>query len=91
MPSPNSIPGPAGRLTKRQRQALPVERSPITPEYFDAEQLAAALTVSSRTIEKWRVERVIPCLKVGHVIRFDLSGVKQALERHMIPAKESTK
>ena len=39
----HSISVPAGRLTKRQRRALPVERPPITPEYLDAKQLAVAL------------------------------------------------
>ena len=78
---------PAGLLTKRQRRALFVEQPSVVPEYLDTKQLAAALNVSTRTIDKWRETRAIPFLKLGYIIRFDLASVKRALEQHIVSAK----
>ena len=92
MASTDFISVPAGLLTKRQRRALLVEQpSIVLAEYIDTKQLSEAINVSERTVEKWREDRIIPFLKVGHVIRFDLAAVKRALERHIVHPKDSAK
>lgn len=44
-------------------------------------ELAKALHVSDRLIRKWQAERVIPYIKIGRLILFDVDKVMAALER----------
>jgi DNA-binding XRE family transcriptional regulator len=44
-------------------------------------QLAEALNVSIETIINWEERSLIPYLKIGHVIRFDLLKVEAALSK----------
>ena len=44
------------------------------------DQLARAVATSSRTIDVWREKGIIPFIKVGGVVRFDIARVKRALE-----------
>jgi excisionase family DNA binding protein len=48
---------------------------------FDRKQLADFLGVSVDTIRKWEAQKIIPRLKIGHVIRFDPAKVEAALEK----------
>ena len=51
-------------------------------------QMAAAAGVSLRTIDQWRENGIIPFLKIGGVIRFDLDQVMAALrERYEVRQK----
>jgi excisionase family DNA binding protein len=43
-------------------------------------QLAASQSVSVETIRRWEEANIIPFLKIGHVIRFDLAKVEKALQ-----------
>jgi len=66
-----------------------VQLSLAQPVYMNTEQLAAAIPASRRTIDYWRAGGVIPYVKVGRVIRFDLQAVKAALEkRFMVKATD---
>lgn len=44
-------------------------------------QLAAIQGVSVETIRNWEAKNLIPRLKIGHVIRFDLAKVEKALSK----------
>ena len=44
-------------------------------------QLAEEITVSERTIYNWRSMGLIPCIKVGSVVRFDYERVRAALNK----------
>lgn len=55
----------------------------------DRKQCAAACGVSQRTITNWLRARVIPCVRVSRVVRFDMAKVKNALER--FESKEVTR
>lgn len=44
------------------------------------EQVAEELNVSSRTVRNWTTRRIIPAIRVGRVVRYDISKVKKALE-----------
>jgi excisionase family DNA binding protein len=48
---------------------------------LNRKQLAEALNVSVETIRNWEGKNLIPRLQVGHVIRFDLAKVEQALSK----------
>ena len=54
------------------------------PLYLNVEQLARAIPASRRTLEYWRDEGIIPYIKVGRVIRYELVGVKAALESRFL-------
>lgn len=44
-------------------------------------QLAELQGVSVETVRNWEREKIIPFIKVGNVIRFDLEKVEKALEK----------
>jgi len=46
------------------------------------EELAEKLHVSPRSLRNWQVRRIIPYIKFGRVIRFDLEKVMAALEKY---------
>jgi excisionase family DNA binding protein len=48
---------------------------------LDRKQLAQHLRVSVDTIRKWERMKLIPRIKIGHVIRFNLTRVEAALEK----------
>jgi hypothetical protein len=62
-------------------------KSPVTvtthvePLYLDKQQRAQTILVSTRTVDNWREDGVIPFIKVKGVVRFDLAKVKAALEK----------
>jgi excisionase family DNA binding protein len=59
---------------------------------IDRDQLAAAIRVSRRTIDQWRADGILPYIKVGAVVRFDLADVLAALrERFCVQAKKAKK
>jgi excisionase family DNA binding protein len=59
---------------------------------IDRDQLAAAIGVSRRTVDQWRADGVVPYIKVGSVVRFDLADVLAALrERFCVRAKKGKK
>ena len=59
---------------------------------IDRDQLAAAIRVSRRTVDQWRADGVVPYIKVGSVVRFDLADVLAALrERFCVRAKKAKK
>ena len=93
MSSTNFVSIPAGLLSKRQRRTLhveqPSEQSSVVSEFLDAQQLSTALNVSDRTIDAWKQKGLIPFLRVGRVVRFDLAAVKRALEQYRVHAKKT--
>lgn len=46
--------------------------------------LAQRYTVSTRTIDNWMQERIIPFTKIGGVVRFRISEVDAALSRFAV-------
>ena len=57
-------------------------KAPISeakPLLLDIHQLATTLNVGRTTIETWTRSRRIPSLKLGRVLRYDLSKVMSAL------------
>lgn len=47
--------------------------------YLTVDELAQALSVSPRTIIKWRQNGRIPAYKIGKALRFDLDEVTRAI------------
>ena len=47
-------------------------------------QLARTINVSARTVDNWQKRKIIPHLKVGKSVRFDLQRVLAALRRFEI-------
>jgi hypothetical protein len=43
-------------------------------------QLSKAIATSPRTIDSWREKGIIPFIKVGGIVRFNLAKVMAALE-----------
>jgi hypothetical protein len=60
--------------------------------FVGTSEAAAAIPVSRRTFDQWRMQGVIPYLHVGGVIRYDLNAVKAALEkRHLVKESANVK
>ena len=53
--------------------------------FFSKQELALAIGVSSRTIDKWMAQRRIPFIRLSaRLIKFNLERVKTALGRYEI-------
>jgi excisionase family DNA binding protein len=53
----------------------------VVTKILRQKQLADELHVSERLIRKWQERRVIPFIKVGRAVLFDLDKVLAALEK----------
>ena len=62
-------------------QAVDTARNSIKPKLFRQKELAVALRVSERSIRNWQDRRIIPFVKIGRVVLFDIEKVISALER----------
>jgi excisionase family DNA binding protein len=75
--------------------AQPLTKNQISPQaqaLIDRDQLAAAIRVSRRTVDQWRADGILPYIKVGAVVRFELADVLAALcERFHVQAKKAKK
>ena len=49
---------------------------------LDEVEMAEALNVTPRTLRKWRTLRVVPFIKIGHIIRYDSEAVLRALKQY---------
>jgi excisionase family DNA binding protein len=52
----------------------------VSLELLTKKQLADKLEISPRTLEAWVASRKIPFIKVGGIIRFNWSRVREALD-----------
>lgn len=55
------------------------------------EQLSKKLGISPTTLVNWRRSKVLPFIKVGLVVRYDLADVLAALRCHQISARQPDK
>ena len=44
-------------------------------------ELAVAISVHPMTISRWTVAGIIPCHRVGRIVRYDLAAVLAAIEK----------
>ncbi len=62
-----------------------------SPRLFWTEaELAAELSVTTRTIRNLRARRIIPYVKIGAIVRYDRAGVTAALARQTVQAVDVT-
>jgi hypothetical protein len=54
-------------------------------------ELGKQLSVPTRTLRKWRQDRIIPFLKVGAVVLYDPAMVRAALDKFARNTKAVTK
>ena len=54
----------------------------MDPKLVREKQCADAISVSVRTLRYWRRRRIIPFLKVGALVMYDLPGVLEALKAY---------
>ena len=47
-------------------------------------ELSRALQTSPGTIATWRLRKIIPYIKIGYIIRYDLERVLAALEKREV-------
>jgi len=52
------------------------------PKLFRQKELAEALHVSERCVRNWQERRIIPFVKIGRVVLFDIEKVMSSLERY---------
>ena len=81
--------------TSRQTMSdpSPLSQIPLTiagPILITKADLSKAIKTSTRTIDTWREDGIIPFIKIGGVVRFDLAKVMAALEKRFeVQAKVS--
>jgi excisionase family DNA binding protein len=62
-------------------QAVDSALSGIMQRLFRQKELAEALHVSERCVRNWQERRIIPFVKIGRVVLFDIEKVMSSLER----------
>jgi excisionase family DNA binding protein len=55
------------------------------------EQLSKKLGISPTTLVNWRRSKVLPFIKIGLVVRYDLADVLSTLRSHQINARQPAK
>jgi len=64
-------------------QALEISADTGTkPRFLRPLDLAKTLNVCERTVREWQAKKVIPFVKVGRVVLFDLEKVISTLDRY---------
>jgi DNA-binding XRE family transcriptional regulator len=61
------------------------------PLILTTEQLSKKIGVSPTTLVNWRRNKVLPFMKIGLVVRYDLADVLAALRCHQINARQPIK
>jgi excisionase family DNA binding protein len=62
---------------------LPLDRALHPLDHLaTTEDVARLVRVSRRTVQRWYYHRIIPGLKIGHLLRFRLADVQKALSRY---------
>ena len=49
--------------------------------WVGTDEVAKAIPVCKRTVDTWREKGIIPFIRIGGVLRYDLDEVKAALEK----------
>jgi phage terminase Nu1 subunit (DNA packaging protein) len=57
------------------------------PPLLTKKQLAEHCSVSTRCLDNWMRDSIVPFRKIGKLVRFDLDAVEEALRRFNVPAK----
>jgi excisionase family DNA binding protein len=60
----------------------PATGTEFTSPYLTKDQIAQVLGVTRRTVENWMNQRLLPHLKLGRTVRFDLEDVRRHLNEH---------
>jgi excisionase family DNA binding protein len=55
------------------------------PELVDIETVAKLLGVGERYVRRMVAERRVPCVKIGHYVRFDLADIRKRVEEQRRP------
>jgi hypothetical protein len=55
----------------------------VEPLYCDKRQLAHAFGVSLRTVANWQSKGVIPYIKIGGAVRFDLAQCREVVKKRL--------
>src|SRR4051794_31579131 len=81
-----SDPGRGGLRTASIGEATPEVVAPVRErvyrQLFDRESLAEYLRLSTDTIDRLVKAGKLPCIRIGHQVRFTLEDVEAFVERH---------
>jgi len=58
---------------------------------YTQREIAGALGLCPETISRWTTAGIIPCHRVGRVIRYDLTAVLAAIEKAASKKKEDVR
>lgn len=59
-----------------------MEARVLCPELVDAEELSRILSINKRTIYDWALNGIIPCYRLGGLVRFSRAEIKDWLAQH---------
>ena len=70
-------------MTKNTQQDSNTHHELVTKRH-----IAAVTNVSTRCIDNWMSDGLIPYRKIGKLVRFDVAEVREALNRFTVPTKD---
>lgn len=56
-------------------------------KWHSKKEIAAHFGIGVRTVTDWMRRRIIPFVKVGHVVRFSLSDCESAIRSYLVKSK----
>jgi excisionase family DNA binding protein len=57
-------------------------------KWHNKTEVAAHFGIGKRTVTDWMRRRLIPFVKVGHVVRFNLLDCESAIRNYQVKSKE---
>lgn len=57
-------------------------------KWHSKKQIAGHFGVGLRTVTDWMRRRIIPFVKVGHVVRFHLPDCESAIRKYQVKSRE---
>ena len=57
-------------------------------KWHNKKEVAAHFGIGLRTVTDWMRRRLIPFVKVGHVVRFNLSDCETAIRNYQVNSKK---
>ena len=56
---------------------------------YTQKEIAGELNLCAETVSRWTTAGVIPCLRVGRTVRYDLTAVLKAIEKSVEKAEDN--
>ena len=76
---------PYGKISLIKENTLIVDKNTTFEKLLTYQQAAKILNISEPTLRRWVMERRIPFIKIGRLVRFDPDILMKWISEHSVP------